>query len=135
MFLARSSKQTARFVPTNNNPLDKFVQNTLHSLSSQFIGQELTDTLAPVVRDVLPSISTHLNDQMPNIKLNSGRIVVEFPDRKDEEKDPKYCSTPSGEDGKCQDLSHCPQLLLNLENLRKSICFQSIFVPGLCCPR
>lgn len=35
----------------------------------------------------------------------------------------------------CDDLSNCPQLLLNLANLRQSLCFKSLFVPGVCCPQ
>lgn len=44
------------------------------------------------------------------------------------------CTTPEGGRGQCRDLANCPTLLLQLENLRKSICFQSLFVPGVCCP-
>lgn len=44
------------------------------------------------------------------------------------------CTTPDGSKGQCKDLGNCPALLLQLDNLRKSICFQSLFVPGVCCP-
>ena len=46
----------------------------------------------------------------------------------------RACTTPDRNQGRCQDLSSCPSLLLNLANLRQSICFQSIFTPGVCCP-
>jgi len=45
------------------------------------------------------------------------------------------CTTPKGLAGNCDDLSDCPSLLLDLGNLRQSICFKSLFVPGVCCPR
>ncbi|SPP83732.1 blast:Proclotting enzyme [Drosophila guanche] len=45
-----------------------------------------------------------------------------------------YCKTPSGRAGRCEDLSSCPALLLNLSSLRESLCFKSLFVPGVCCP-
>ncbi|KAH8407143.1 hypothetical protein KR222_009161, partial [Zaprionus bogoriensis] len=45
-----------------------------------------------------------------------------------------YCKTPSGRPGRCEDLSACPALLLNLSSLRESLCFKSLFVPGVCCP-
>ena len=45
------------------------------------------------------------------------------------------CTTPQLTTGECRDLSSCPQMLLDLGNLRNSICFQSLFVPGVCCPR
>ena len=45
------------------------------------------------------------------------------------------CTTPQLTTGVCRDLSACPQMLLDLDNLRSSICFQSLFVPGVCCPR
>lgn len=44
------------------------------------------------------------------------------------------CKTPSGKPGKCEDLSSCPSLLLNLRQLRESLCFKRLFVPGVCCP-
>lgn len=44
------------------------------------------------------------------------------------------CRTPEGKVGKCEDLSNCPGLLLDLNNLRESLCFKSLFVPGVCCP-
>ncbi|KAM7364149.1 proclotting enzyme isoform 2-T2 [Cochliomyia hominivorax] len=44
------------------------------------------------------------------------------------------CKTPSGKPGRCEDLSSCPALLLNLSSLRESLCFKSLFVPGVCCP-
>lgn len=44
------------------------------------------------------------------------------------------CTTPDGNRGQCRDLGSCPALLLQLDSLRKSICFQSLFVPGVCCP-
>lgn len=44
------------------------------------------------------------------------------------------CTTPDGNKGQCRDLGSCPALLLQLDSLRKSICFQSLFVPGVCCP-
>ncbi|XP_067613149.1 serine proteinase stubble [Eurosta solidaginis] len=45
-----------------------------------------------------------------------------------------YCKTPNGRPGRCEDLSSCPALLLNLSSLRESLCFKSLFVPGVCCP-
>ncbi|XP_063241508.1 venom protease-like isoform X2 [Bacillus rossius redtenbacheri] len=47
----------------------------------------------------------------------------------------RSCSTPRGDPGLCDDLSNCPQLLFDLANLRQSICFKSLFVPGVCCPK
>ena len=44
------------------------------------------------------------------------------------------CTTPEGGRGHCVDLQDCPILLVNFNNLRKSICFKELFVPGVCCP-
>lgn len=44
------------------------------------------------------------------------------------------CTTPAGKQGRCEDLSNCPGLLLDLSHLRESLCFKSLFVPGVCCP-
>lgn len=42
--------------------------------------------------------------------------------------------TPQGRPGRCEDLSVCPELLLNLSDLRDSLCFKRLFIPGVCCP-
>lgn len=44
------------------------------------------------------------------------------------------CITPQGRPGTCEDLSVCPELLLNLADLRDSLCFKRLFLPGVCCP-
>lgn len=44
------------------------------------------------------------------------------------------CITPLGSPGRCEDLSVCPSLLLNLSGLRDSLCFKRLFIPGVCCP-
>jgi len=44
------------------------------------------------------------------------------------------CTTPNGGPGRCTDIQNCPILLADLGSLRKSICFKSLFVPGVCCP-
>ncbi|XP_011500167.1 PREDICTED: proclotting enzyme-like [Ceratosolen solmsi marchali] len=55
-------------------------------------------------------------------------------DSKASTEQPPTCTTTEGHHGKCQDLSNCPHLLLDLTKLRQSICFKSLFVPGVCCP-
>ncbi|XP_001944076.1 proclotting enzyme isoform X1 [Acyrthosiphon pisum] len=62
----------------------------------------------------------------PLVSLGSGKVVSQ---------DNRPCSTPDGSQGNCEDLSNCPQLLLNLGHLRQSICFKNLFVPGVCCPK
>merc|ERR1719510_2306722 len=47
---------------------------------------------------------------------------------------PPRCTTPTGGSGKCMDIQNCPILLADLGTLRKSICFKSLFIPGVCCP-
>lgn len=60
---------------------------------------------------------------------------VDLADEESSSKDVENrCKTPSGRPGRCEDLSSCPALLLNLSSLRESLCFKSLFVPGVCCP-
>ncbi|XP_047737100.1 proclotting enzyme-like isoform X2 [Hyalella azteca] len=51
------------------------------------------------------------------------------------EDEARTCTTPSQELGYCKDLADCPDLILDLNTLRRSVCFKSIFVPGVCCPK
>ena len=44
------------------------------------------------------------------------------------------CTTHDGKLGQCKNLINCRTLTLSLSNLRQSVCFQTLFVPGVCCP-
>ncbi|XP_068619908.1 proclotting enzyme [Battus philenor] len=95
----------------------------LYTLSKNVLGRNVTDKIAPIVKKALPKV---LPDA-PITKIATADVSYE--------NDAKYCTTPEGEAGVCEDLSNCPQLLLNLINLRESLCFKDLFVPGVCCPR
>ncbi|KAM3958907.1 LOW QUALITY PROTEIN: proclotting enzyme [Aphomia sociella] len=94
----------------------------LYTISKNVLGRNVTDKIAPIVKKALPKV---LPDA-PITKIATGDVSRE---------DAKYCTTPEGDAGICEDLSNCPQLLLNLVNLRESLCFKDLFVPGVCCPK
>lgn len=93
----------------------------LYTISKNVLGRNVTDKIAPIVKKALPKV-------LPDAPIT--KIATA-----DVENDAKYCTTPEGEEGICEDLSNCPQLLLNLVNLRESLCFKDLFVPGVCCPK
>ncbi|XP_013147371.1 PREDICTED: proclotting enzyme-like isoform X1 [Papilio polytes] len=106
-----------------SNPNLQQLPQALYTLSKNVLGRNVTDKIAPIVKKALPKV---LPDA-PITKIATGDV--------NQENDAKYCTTPEGEAGVCEDLSNCPQLLLNLINLRESLCFKDLFVPGVCCPR
>ncbi|KAJ8711966.1 hypothetical protein PYW08_008920 [Mythimna loreyi] len=95
----------------------------LYTISKNVLGRNVTDKIAPIVKKALPKV-------LPDAPITK----ITTADRIDED-DAKFCRTPEGEEGICEDLSNCPQLLLNLVNLRESLCFKDLFVPGVCCPK
>ncbi|VEN58614.1 unnamed protein product [Callosobruchus maculatus] len=116
------------------------VPTALYTISKNVLGRNVTDTIAPLVREVLPvDIDPQGNKQDiiqadDKIGVESVKVESKLEDEKKEE-DPRNCLTPEGIYGYCDDLSNCPQLLLNLGNLRQSLCFKSLFEPGVCCPK
>nr|XP_970121.3 PREDICTED: proclotting enzyme [Tribolium castaneum] len=102
---------------TDTATLSDEVPSAIYTISKNVLGRNVTDSIAPLVREALPVVIDNKNDE------------------EEEDEDPKSCTTPEGLKGYCDDLSDCPQLLLNLGNLRQSLCFKSLFVPGVCCPR
>ncbi|XP_021921122.1 proclotting enzyme-like isoform X2 [Zootermopsis nevadensis] len=91
------------------------LSGAIYTISKNVLGPNVTETIAPLVRVALPH---------PGGKLT----------QPDDPSASRPCRTPDGRAGSCDDLSSCPQLLLDLSNLRQSICFKSLFVPGVCCP-
>lgn len=115
----------SRYKRTNFNKNQDFyskdsICSSFSVLTADISGRNVTDSIAPLVRGVtLPLRATPVT---PSVEIS------------DREKEPSGCTTADGTPGKCQDLSNCPQLLLDLTKLRQSLCFKSLFVPGVCCP-
>ncbi|XP_043462254.1 proclotting enzyme-like [Leptopilina heterotoma] len=135
------------------NP-SKELPSALYTISKNILGKNVTDSIAPIVRGVtLPLRPVQLtlkplttttttttttstfkpvtlvtNDVVSDLQIQSSEEIV------DREKGPSSCTTAEGGPGRCQDLSNCPHLLLDLTKLRQSLCFKSLFVPGVCCP-
>ncbi|MPC25469.1 hypothetical protein E2C01_018585 [Portunus trituberculatus] len=113
--------------------LARMVGNTAYSLSSSVLGQNLTQAVAPLAK----SVSKTMSESLPAVSFGDGRIVIDLPGTDNSERTevpPRSCTTPVGKKGVCQDLGDCPNLILDLTNLRKSVCFKRLFVPGVCCP-
>ncbi|KAG7171000.1 Proclotting enzyme-like 6 [Homarus americanus] len=118
-------------VRTVGEALSKVVDNTAYSLSTRLLGSNLTKAVAPLAKSVTKS----MGQTIPAVSFGDGRIVIDLPGTETQKSDNvRGCTTPAGEQGYCKDLSDCPDLILDLTNLRKSVCFKSLFVPGVCCP-
>lgn len=123
----------------NSNYPPKELPSAIYTISKNILGRNVTDSIAPLVRGVTlplratPIASNQQQQQQPSTSalLSTTKII-------DREKEASSiltdCTTAEGSPGKCQDLSNCPQLLLDLTKLRQSLCFKSLFVPGVCCP-
>lgn len=113
-----------RGVESSDNP-PKELPSALYTISKNILGRNVTDSIAPLVSSIRlgGSTTTHLEPSSNEELVN-----------KDSSSNPSECTTAEGGAGRCQDLSNCPQLLLDLTKLRQSLCFKSLFVPGVCCP-
>ena len=66
-------------------------------------------------------------------KLFNKRLFLVFITFQASDPSAPRCTTPGGGAGRCTDIQNCPLLLADLDMLRRSICFKSLFVPGVCC--
>ena len=74
--------------------------------------------------DQLVSSASHVTSSVNDERNTDSRITTNAP----------RCTTAEGGAGRCMDIQNCPLLLADLQKLRESICFKSLFVPGVCCP-
>lgn len=116
-----------RGMENSENP-PKELPSAIYTISKNILGRNMTDSIAPLVRGVTLPLRTSTESPIGN-QQNGENII-----NRDKESATTTCTTAEGGHGKCQDLSNCPQLLLNLTKLRQSLCFKSLFVPGVCCP-
>ena len=135
------------------------VEEALYVLGKNFLGRNVTDRLFPIAKqlsvgfnqvgeglntigDLFPSVEfdgsslslhaapTDLEDAAKADDLRGERNV----DTQQRITTAPRCTTPTGDTGRCMDIQDCPILIANLDLLRKSICFKSLFTPGVCCP-
>ncbi|XP_060821214.1 clotting factor B-like isoform X2 [Bombus pascuorum] len=133
----------------NSSYPPKELPSAIYTISKNILGRNVTDSIAPLVRGVaLPlrpiptdssssfsSSSSSSSSSSPSSSFSSSSAIEINQESKEKESviSSVGCTTADGYPGKCQDLSNCPQLLLDLTKLRQSLCFKSLFVPGVCC--
>jgi len=120
------------------DPQGQTVEEALYVIGKNVLGTNVTDRLLPVAAQLtrgLGLVGAGFNTIGGAIRgdskksqgrqgVFSGRVTRNAP----------VCTTPSGGSGQCRDIQDCPLLLADLNALRGSICFKSLFVPGVCCP-
>ena len=139
------------------------MEEALYILGKNVFGRNVTDRLFPVAKTLAKGMGqvgeglSTFGELLPPLefdgsalKLLPGSVVIDEQEYYNQQQQPQLesrprnerdqtsphptCTTPSGGGGRCMDIQDCPILLADLSTLRKSICFKSLFVPGVCCP-
>ncbi|XP_058451247.1 proclotting enzyme isoform X4 [Malaya genurostris] len=135
------------------------VPNAILTLTETVLGHNVTKTFEPLIKRVGESgveptnkedvaAVTATSEMQKKKKKKKNKVKRKDPTHVETTKKPPVinkivesskdaenrCTTPDGRPGRCEDLSTCPGLLLDLTHLRESLCFKSLFVPGVCCP-
>ncbi|XP_014468441.1 PREDICTED: proclotting enzyme-like [Dinoponera quadriceps] len=112
----------------------KELPSALYTISKNILGRNVTDSIAPLMRNVALPIRQAITST-PSPVQQQQQSAAELANRDRNSVSPA-CTTAEGGPGKCQDLSNCPQLLLDLTKLRQSLCFKNtkLVLPGVCCP-
>lgn len=119
----------------NSNYPPKELPSAIYTISKNILGRNVTDSIAPLVRGVALPLRPIPTETSSVSSVSSSPVEINQNTREKESVVSSVdCTTAEGNLGKCQDLSNCPQLLLDLTKLRQSLCFKSLFVPGVCCP-
>lgn len=135
--------ESAPIIHTSGSSSNDNVPSAILTLTSNVLGKNLTNTIEPLIKQMgnlgqSNSSSDKSSKRIDSTSKDKKKAATKDPPQatsKSEAKDNEHrCRTPDGQPGKCQDLSSCPSLLLDLGHLRDSLCFKSLFVPGVCCP-
>ncbi len=148
---------------SSTNTDSQSVEEALYVLGKNLLGANVTDRLFPVAKqmavgfgqvgdglatisDALPPLPTVEFDQT-GVRLRTAenpirpsQVSTGFRGERNAQSGGRIttgaprCTTPKSGQGRCMDIQNCPLLLADLDLLRKSICFKSLFVPGVCCP-
>lgn len=87
---------------TGEDTLSPEVPSALYTISKNVLGRNVTDTLAPFVREALPVLSDNepefTNDNQVSASTQNGNKLQEIDkvDQSDTDEDPRTCTTPDG---------------------------------------
>ena len=129
------------------------VEEALYIIGKNVLGTNVTNRLLPVAAQLthgLGLIGHGFNtiggairgpEKRPHGRQGVSNEVVQVHHQQHQERgrprqveNAPSCTTSKGGVGRCMDIQDCPLLLVDLNVLRGSICFKSLFVPGVCCP-
>jgi len=124
------------------DPQGQTVEEALYVIGKNVLGTNVTNRLLPVAAQLtrgLGLVGAGFNTiggaiRGDNKKSQGRQGVLGPPGGGRITQNAPTCTTPSGGSGRCRDIQACPLLLADLNALRGSICFKSLFVPGVCCP-
>lgn len=154
-----SHRDSRPLFTASGRPRQQTVDEALYILGKNILGQNITDRLLPVAKQVadgfeqmgegfdtitnaLPLPTVEFDEQGVRVKTVNEDEASARDERNAQASSSSTaardnaprCTTPTKGSGKCMDIQNCPLLLADLDLLRKSICFKSLFVPGVCCP-
>lgn len=117
------------------------VEEALYIIGKNVLGTNVTNRLLPVAAQLTHGLGLigHGFNTIGGVirggdKRSQGRLATEERGRPRQVEAAPACTTSKGGVGRCMDIQSCPILLVDLNVLRSSICFKSLFVPGVCCP-
>ncbi|CAG0891231.1 unnamed protein product [Cyprideis torosa] len=110
--------------------VDRIAEQAVQILGPNLLPEEVV----PYVHNFFPRPS-ELKDFVSTspVRLQAGRLTVDLPTNQNVE-EARPCRTSDGGQGKCLELQNCPALIVNFRQIRRSICFRRLFLPGVCCP-
>lgn len=132
-----SEKETKIDKQSLNEKIDMAALTEKKRKKHQAISSKKETTVAhTTVSTTLSPGNLHILQVHLNLKWITANVcfILAHVDDVDGKEGENRCITPFGTAGRCEDLSVCPSLLLNLSGLRDSLCFKRLFIPGVCCP-
>ena len=117
------------------------VEEALYIIGKNVLGTNVTNRLLPVAAQLSHGLGLigHGFNTIGGVirggeKRSHTRLDTVERERPRQVEEAPACTTSKGGVGRCMDIQSCPILLVDLNVLRSSICFKSLFVPGVCCP-
>jgi len=122
--------------PDRQGSGEQTVEEALYVIGKNILGRNVTNRLLPVAAQLTRGLGLvgHGFNTIGGAVMGEKKRSSDTGRQGSLQASAPTCSTPTGGSGHCRDIQDCPLLLADLVQLRGSICFKSLFVPGVCCP-